>query len=95
MRPVTVFPDHLVKLVIPASRTILRPAVIYQCVSLVGCIWFTATLVSGFGIGRGRCAYAVIERFRDILIERFCDIDVPRMKKGWKKAFNRFIYKSK
>jgi len=35
MRPVPVFPDYLVKLVIPASRAILKPAVIYQCVSLV------------------------------------------------------------
>ena len=35
MRPVTVFPDYLVKLVIPASRAILKPAVICRCVSLV------------------------------------------------------------
>jgi len=34
MRPVTVFPDYLVKLVIPASRAILKPAVICRCVSL-------------------------------------------------------------
>jgi len=34
MRPVPVFPDYLVKLVIPASRAILKPAVIYRCVSL-------------------------------------------------------------
>ena len=33
MRPV-LFPDYLVKLVIPASRAILKPAVIYRCVSL-------------------------------------------------------------
>jgi len=35
MRPVPVFPDYLVKLVIPASRAILKPAVIYRCVSLL------------------------------------------------------------
>ena len=34
MRPVPVFPDCVVKLVIPASRAILKPAVIYRCVSL-------------------------------------------------------------
>jgi len=34
MRPVPVFPDYLVKIVIPASRAILKPAVIYRCVSL-------------------------------------------------------------
>jgi len=34
MRPVPVFPDYLVKLVIPASRAILKPAVICRCVSL-------------------------------------------------------------
>ena len=36
MRPVPVLPDYLVKLVIPASRAILKPAVIYRFVSLVG-----------------------------------------------------------
>jgi len=35
MRPVPVFPDYLVKLVIPASRAILKPAVIYRFVSLI------------------------------------------------------------
>jgi len=35
MRPVSVFPDYLVKLVIPASRDILKPAVICRCVSLL------------------------------------------------------------
>jgi len=35
MRPVPVFTDYLVKLVIPASRAILKPAVIYRCVSLI------------------------------------------------------------
>ena len=34
MRPVPVFPDYLVKLVIPASRAILKPAAIYRFVSL-------------------------------------------------------------
>jgi len=34
MRPVPVFPDDLVKLVVPASRAILKQAVIYRCVSL-------------------------------------------------------------
>jgi len=34
MRPVPVFPDYLVNLVIPAFRAILKPAVIYRCVSL-------------------------------------------------------------
>jgi len=34
MRPVPVFPDYLVKLVIPPSRAILKPAVIYRFVSL-------------------------------------------------------------
>jgi len=35
MRPVPVLPDYLVKLVIPSSRAILKPTVIYRCVSLV------------------------------------------------------------
>jgi len=35
MRPVPVLSDYLVKLVIPASRAILKPAVIYRFVSLV------------------------------------------------------------
>jgi len=35
MQPVPVFPDYLVKLVIPVSRAILKPAVIYRCVSLI------------------------------------------------------------
>ena len=34
MRPVPVFPDYSVKLVIPASCAILKPAVIDWCVSL-------------------------------------------------------------
>jgi len=34
MRPVPVFPDYLVKLVIPPSLAILKPAVIYRFVSL-------------------------------------------------------------
>ena len=34
MRPVSVFPDYLVKLVIPASRAITKPAVICRCVPL-------------------------------------------------------------
>jgi len=34
MRPVPVLSDYLVKLVIPASRAILKPAVIYRFVSL-------------------------------------------------------------
>jgi len=35
MRPVSVFPDYLVKLVIPASRAITKPAVICRCVPLM------------------------------------------------------------
>jgi len=35
IRPVPVLSDYLVKLVIPASRTILKPAVIYRVVSLL------------------------------------------------------------
>ena len=35
MRPVPVLSDYLVKLVIPASRAILKPAVIYRFVSLI------------------------------------------------------------
>ena len=35
MRPVSVFPDYLVKLVIPPSRAITKPAVICRCVPLV------------------------------------------------------------
>ena len=35
MRPVPVLSDYLVKLVIPSSRAILKPAVIYRFVSLV------------------------------------------------------------
>ena len=35
MRPVPVFPDYLVKVVIPVSRAILKPDVIWRCVSLV------------------------------------------------------------
>jgi len=34
IRPVPVLSDYLVKLVIPASRAILKPAVIYRVVSL-------------------------------------------------------------
>ena len=35
MRPVPVFPDYLVKLVMPGSRSLSKPAVICRCVSLV------------------------------------------------------------
>ena len=34
MRPLSVFPDYLVKIVIPASRAITKPVVICRCVPL-------------------------------------------------------------
>jgi len=47
MRPVSVFPDYLVKLVIPASRAITKPAVICLCVPLVFSINLRQKIVSG------------------------------------------------
>jgi len=49
MRPVPVFPDYLVKLVIPASRAILKPAVIYRFVSLLFTDIFNFFAVEGYG----------------------------------------------
>ena len=37
MRPVPVFPDYSVQLVIPASCAISKPAIIDRCVSLLCC----------------------------------------------------------
>jgi len=35
MRPVPIFSDYLVKILIPASRAIQKPAVMYRFVSLI------------------------------------------------------------
>jgi len=47
MRPVPVFPDYLVKLVIPASRAILKPAVVYRFVSLFTTLLIRKRIICG------------------------------------------------
>ena len=46
MRPVSVFSDYLVKLVIPVSRVITKPAVICRCVPVVAMHRFPAKIES-------------------------------------------------
>jgi len=54
MRPVPVFPDYLVKLVIPASRAITKPAVTCRCVPLpwISTMKITIALWRSFGAER-------------------------------------------
>jgi len=68
MRPVSVFPDYLVKLVIPASRAITKPAVICRCVPLEG----IPSPSKGAGIGNAREEQFGSAFMNKALLEHIC-----------------------